>query len=1460
MSEPRGLPIPGDCLPVAWAAPVSHCPFPQGSLMRLKFALPVIAACVTVAAFITPAAVAAAAASISTSTATTAKAASEASADSVKPTVAYSHLDLPDGEWALVYSDGIAEVHKGGATEIQHVPLSSPDEDGVGPAGDGTIDLPSKGILIGDLAHGQAAPYAQGAVIVVYKPTVTAPAIVTANARTLAAARAEGKAAPDYTSSAGLNKVLATLGVDQATLMFPSAAQRGKFAGLQAAASKKLGTPLLDFSNAAVLHVTGASVAKAVNALQANADVEYAEPDWTVSPTDLEPARIPAADVTAAAKDAQAIRARRAETADGVPDNYTLSSSAQSMLNRPGVDAVPAFADIARKFGQLPGQGEIITNVSLGTLDDESAATNTSDPCNFYAANYGPTTIVENGQRYLDMPSMPLIPTYTASSDGTLNPAGETCGDDPELTEVGLDFSVMAPLPDQDQRAGEAGSGLTDLLGIAPGASYRLVVPSTPGGAISDVDAAFLAAAQQTPRPNVITSSLGFGTDEYGFSSRYLEDDPMTESIIASIVNTGIVVTVSAGDGLRTYTNAAISPTGGASPTNVVTNPNDTSNINDVYLSGAPSEDLDSGSIDVGGSTLNDIFAAPPNNPADRALAYAQAYPTTRYDGQREYTSGYGSRVDVAAPGDDILSFSHTFGGGPDAVTVGLEGGTSASAPETAAAAAVVLQVARLTGDKALAGSPLALRRFLEHTGTPLGPLPEAGTEFNEGPQIDIGRAVETLLTQAHDPVAPGVARVAVAQRQQESALGGTITTITDPTDISLTGIASHELITISPDWTGLSDVPGVTYSLTGENGNSLAAAPWARLYPAAILASAGLPLESTATQTVSLTYTASEFGRTAASTTFTLTFGPWDGTTPSVAPPVVPSVVTGPVIPVSYNLTGLTGATDPTLVVSYPGRIDSASGLFFNAAFSVPLTQAQGTIYVPVSKLRGAGIYGIGVQDGPTLGWLSTNLSTFTFIRVSPTGTAEPAVPTLSRGSTVGAHLLEIPYDGDFQVSYDVRNVPGATGAVAEFSAPGPTTLSNYNTFNNPNGSERDDNGYDTGSVAYVTLPGTHGTATLSGGAIGLDPTMYHVVRILATAGGHVAGQASGGSTITMDGIAPSDGGDVTNGFGIDATGDDGFLTSDGGPTTDSVETFGQSTGVTSTAVSSTTDFYETTDAACPGTLAGDTGFYTDYGTTTQTYDTLRAGVSSALDVPADVGDIICVAGNQTNDDDAVLSTYNDDLYVTPADIPAGTFGTPVNVTPALASIGFPSVGGFAENPATDTAVIAVTDFDTADLATTLVSVDLATGAVSAHPGEPDLATGVAVNPADGASGDGEALEAVESGLGFFDLGNPGSGTFVTPGGSIYEFPVAVPGTDDFLVTEVASPDYLARQPNNNAASSIDLIDSSGNVLHRYERFNFFDVFLDDTGGYIQVNPQTGTAFTLGPGGAELYPFSIGG
>jgi len=76
--------------------------------------------------------------------------------------------------------------------------------------------------------------------------------------------------------------------------------------------------------------------------------------------------------------------------------------------------------------------------------------------------------------------------------------------------------------------------------------------------------------------------------------------------------------------------------------------------------------------------------------------------------------------------------------------------------------------------------------------------------------------------------------------------------------------------------------------------------------------------------------------------------------------------------------------------------------------------------------------------------------------------------------------------------------------------------------------------------------------------------------------------------------------------------------------------------------------------------------------------------------------------------------------------------------------------------------------------------------------------------------------------------------------------------------VWEVASPDSIGTTPNNNTMSSVDVLDTSGNLLHRYEQFNFYRTFFANAGDYLQVNPGTFTAFTLGPSGAEIYPFAF--
>jgi hypothetical protein len=896
--------------------------------------------------------------------------------------VIYRNLHLLNGDTATVYSNGLSEVWNATHSKVQYRTVPP---DGQGQAGTAAA-LPGRARLSFDLLKAPAQPYVAGQLEMVLSPTVSAGPSITVPAATLARLRRQtapvrpgrhpaapatperhptagpgtlpSGAVPAYTSNAAFNRVLAGLGVDRMTAVFPRAAVR----------SLRTQPGGLDLAKAYVVRMTSATMPHALAALSGSGAVAYAAPDWTVTTTATSPLPVPPATLRAAATVARQLSRAPAARRSGpslpaLPSNFTLASSAQSLLNKPGVDWAPAYETLESRYHQLPGTGEVITDVSLGDLD--SAGVPSTDPCYGYVSAFGPTTILQNGQRYLDWPSMPLIPTYVSSSTATVNPAGEVCGEDPFDTEIGLDFAMMAPLPDGMQRAGETGAGLTDLLGIAPGARYRLVVPADTTGSVTSVDQAFLAAAQQSPRPNVITASLAFGEDSYGFPSRYLEDDPLTEALITSLVRQyHINVSISANDGLRTSTNAPVAPSGGSAATDTAAAGGMPSNLNSIFLSTGPSRDYDSGAIDAGGTTLDDVFAAPPQDPGNAALASQHAFPETRWDGYGSFSSGYGSRVSLSAPSDNLLAFEHPFGGAPDAVTVDNIGGTSASSQEIGAAAAVLQQAARLAGDKSVASNPLALCAELERTAAPVPGVSQADSTLNVGPQVDLGQAV-TAVTGG---LTPGVARVAVEQRQPTPGyLDGVFSTATDPGGISLSGGNQNAYITISPDWVGLP--AGAVYQLYAlrENGGRrlLASGPWSRLQPSAIFRAAGVAPPSTQSQAVALSYTASAGGKVLARATIPLSFSAVSGA-PGALAPVVPPVVTGSTIPVRYDFTGQSSFTAPQLVVSAPGRMNPLNDHFFRDMYTVPLTKTAGTVNVPVSALQGGGMYGIAIQAAP--------------------------------------------------------------------------------------------------------------------------------------------------------------------------------------------------------------------------------------------------------------------------------------------------------------------------------------------------------------------------------------------------------------------------------------------------------------------------------------------------------------
>jgi hypothetical protein len=841
--------------------------------------------------------------------------------------------------------------------------------------------------------------------------------------------------------------------------------------------------------------------------------------------------QIPDSLLSAAKTDAAATVTKRLALANttGLPDNYGISSSLESWMNSGGVDSLGAYSDLTSRYHKLPGQGEIITNVCVGDLTDQAMA----DAGDGYVQQYGPTTIVTGGQRYLDMPSMPLIPTYVADAAGHLNPLGATENQDPSNGEIMLDFSVMAPLPHQDQRPANTGSGFTDLLGVAPGAQYRLVVPSAPTP--DQIRVALLAAARQSPRPNVINASLGFGTDSQGFPGRYLEDDPSIEATIAQIVHQyGITVSIAANDGTRLYTPTSVGPDGGSTPTDVAHSAHQATTIDDDAMSTTPSRVQDSGAIAAGGTTTDDTLAAGTAGPA--------TVTETRITGSGDFSSGFGSRINLSAPSDNIPAFFHAEGMTAQNVAVGLTGGTSASAPEIAAAAAVVDGTAKLTGRTL---TPEQIRDLLVDTARTVATPAQIDRSLNVGPQVDLTAAVERLLSDSHEDAANAgatkIVRLGVQHHELLGEEGGEFTENTDPASIDLAGPVDGRGENTGEGLVGpltfAADVVdaghGSRYRLTVGSKTFDSDTPAVRITPTQLLTAAGLPVASTTPRTVSVRFDVLNHGRSTASITQSVTLSATDGTYMEGRAPTAPATVAaGQDVTVHYDLTGVRNVKSPTIAVSTVGHWSPLLAPLYNNAWTAPLTGTSGDVKIPASAFTsGGGIYGITIiQDDsnpqfPVYGESAP-------IRVAGFGADRRAdAPTVAAGGAHAAafgHQAEVSRSGStFSVRYSVDSVPGAAGAVLEISAGAPTLWNSLNTFTAQNGTARDTDGFDAGSLIYQRLPWRSGTVTLDALKLGLATASQYNVRVLPVGrDGRAAGQASPSSTLAFDdGLPPANG-----------------------------------------------------------------------------------------------------------------------------------------------------------------------------------------------------------------------------------------------------------------------------------------------------------------------------------------------
>ncbi|HWF58319.1 MAG TPA: peptidase S8 [Candidatus Dormibacteraeota bacterium] len=1355
-----------------------------------------------------------------------------------------------------------------------------------------TVTVPSGRSTLGDTAGPSTADLTQQLSVPSRAATAGNDVVVAFTSATATGARA-GSASPavqqPQTSDPALTQALHRVGATSLRPFFTGVSP-ARVEALNQGARSRLGASTPDLTRTYVAHLAGATALSAAATLRNTPGIAYAEPDWTVSSfTSPNPRVLSAGAVPPAAAMQPATQAASPTTTGAaLPSNYGLQSSLQSYLNASGTDVSGAFASLGQRFGQLPGTGEIITNVSLGDLTDQAMA----DAGDSYVRTFGPTTVVINGQRYLDYPSLPLIPTYTASQDASLNPLGTVEKVDPALGEVLLDFSVMAPLPHDAQRAGEVGSGVSDLLGIAPGARYRLVVPEQP--TIANIEAAFVAAAEQPNHPQVISASLGFGEDTVGFPGRYLEDDPLMRSIIAGIVQAdGISVTIAANDGTRMYTPAAVGPDGGSAPTNVPSAGQQPTTVSDDGHSTIPSVVPDSGAIAVGGTTLDDTVAVPPQNGG--ALAENGTFSETRLDGATSFASGFGTRIDVSAPSDNIPALNHRclhFNACTphDAVTV-LSGGTSASAPMTAAAVADVLQAARLTGHPM---TPDAVRALLQRTGRVVPTQPQIDGTFAVGPQIDVSAAVDAVLSLdgGDYPRTPAIVRLSVAHRQTLGNAGAQFVEATDPTAIDLQGpkdISGNNTgenlvgpVTIAADVTGLPLAGPVTYALlVGGAVARQSSTPVFRLTPTQLLTLSGQPVVSTTPRSVPITLEVLRGpDHVIASASEPLTFSPSDGThVMAPAPVVAPTVAAGSSVNVAYDLTGVSKVRQPLLIVSSIDHWSPFAAPLFRVAWSAPVPATSGVVTVPASVFAaGGGVYGVGVEQDS----LARFAGAFASFRVVGATAGRPAAPTLASPGGAPTHLLTVSRGHSaVTVRWDARTVPGAAGANLEISAPGPTIYSLLNTFTNQNGSQRDDNGVDSASTLDLPLPGVSGSATLDPVALGVPTSLLYTARITATdSGGHPLGEASPVSTLEIDdGVAPGGGsvGDFSVSSGSEASVSVTSFDSSGNPTDSSVYAYSPATTTYGTRLAddpSGASVYTVfgTDSSLHRTVAAQES-WTGTAQSIQTYDDSSGQQLATVPVDAATqGQLIAGRVDETRHRAAILGwrTTDGGDVLTAFDVTAGTAGGTVPLDTASTprhrlfdmmdinrSTGVVDLVGAYSG---DLCILRNTSFATANLDTQTVSPTTAlnrcgTGVASDQAGTAHVTVGplysypmlpsARILPVDEATGQGGALSTL-------------------PGRSPI-WPVVDSAHQVLVVGFLGGSDYLV---NNDGMSAVGVFDlKTGALISMAEHYNFVFTalgsgsILPEAERGIQLDPSTGTAWTYAPLDNQLQQFSyLGG
>ena len=487
------------------------------------------------------------------------------------------------------------------------------------------------------------------------------------------------------------------------------------------------------------------------------------------------------------------------------------------------------------------------------------------------------------------------------------------------------------------------------------------------------------------------------------------------------------------------------------------------------------------------------------------------------------------------------------------------------------------------------------------------------------------------------------------------------------------------------------------------------------------------------------------------------------------------------------------------------------------------------------------------------------------------------------SAASAAFGHQAEVSRTGStFSVRYSVDSVPGAAGAVLEISAGAPTLWNSLNTFTAQNGTARDTDGYDAGSLIYQRLPWRSGTVTLDALKLGLATASQYNVRVLPVGrDGQAAGQASPSSTLVVDDGLPPANGQVVD---FAARGADSVaVVTDAADAGESVRHYNPATGTYGSVITS-----DTTQAGPYALIGVDDSAHRVVLMHTLNQDSYQLEVRNLSDgslvgtpqvVQNAPGLVIGGRVDATRHQAWVLqwagSGYHDELLS--VNVASGVAGTPIEPDAAAKVTARAYYDGIDVDAGTGTvqlAHLADSSLCFGASANAVIDVSEATGGISLSAGAiPACGTNFA-SAQDGSQG--ALLNYASFSVNFLShttLNLVDEKTLASAGGGTLRQQMAgalaVDSAHHVALIAYASPQPLSIYghpggvlTDSNSRSQIDVVDTTtGKVLKTLSAFEFTHGF----GGPlaftaepdIQIDPGTRTGFTYGPGFGQIEQFS---